>query len=326
MKKLWRWMLPAILAIYPALGMDPQDKAFLSHENAKYAIVPEHSYETEDNGTMKITALVSATLSSNEKMERHIPVTGFTPTGWDCNDAEKHCKRKGKIFIQFNRLRIEAPYTKAEEFPYTHLESHDGAIFVGTVRTESTDLVPGVKATEHAIERFKRSDNKEIQIKSPPKDIIAQVVFQEKAVDAKEFMEKNPVDTKAEVVKYTFENGAAKTKLEVLYQVVIKEKTEPPVPYQQCRKHGAEAQFSIKKFGKSEVRHAYDYYTAVPTTRLLNKMSHNGEEKAIYTGPREVLLTLLHQEDLGPGQKNQPQCTMYTGDKFPPGYRLAPKH
>lgn len=323
MKKLLKWIFPAFLVICPVFGMDAQDKAFLSHENAKYVIVPEHSYEAEDNGSMKIMALVSGTLPSTEVMERHIPATGFTPTGWDCNDADKHCKRKGKIFIQLNRLRIEAPYTKAEEFPYTHLESHDGAIFVGNVRTESTDLVPGIKATEHALERFKRPNNTEIEIKSPPREIIAQVVFQEKAIDAKEFMEKNPVGTKADVVKYTFENGAAKNKLEVLYSVNIKEKTETPVPYQQCGKHAEEAQFSIRKFGKMETRHAYDYYTAVPTTRVLNKMSHNGEEKAIFTGPREVLLTLLQQEDLGPGKKNQPQCTMFTGNKFPPGYRLA---
>jgi len=295
--------------------MDSHQKAFLSHAEATYAILPDHSYE-EENG--KIMAFVTATFPTKEVMETHIPATGFTPTGWDCNDSEKHCRRKGKVFIVNGRQRIEAPYTKAEEFPYTHLASQKGAVQVGNEQKQSTDLLPGMKGIETDIERFQRKDDKIVEIKSSPKEIIAYLTFDGKPIEADTFMKDNPAGTKGDVEKFSVENKAPKDKLEHLYQVVIRETVEPAFFYDSCREHKEE-----RTFKGASVRHAYDIYTAVPTTRTLNKITPEGEEKTIITGPREVLLTLHSQEKLGAGQKNRPTCTLHRGGELPPGYRLT---
>jgi hypothetical protein len=294
--------------------MEAHHKQFLSHTDAKYAILPEHSYETDG----KIMVLVTATFSTKEAMEDHIPATGFTPTGWACDDTKKFCQQKGKVFIQNGRQRIEAVYTKAEEFPYKLLESHAGAIFVGKERKTEADLPIGVAATEVDMERYQRKDDHVVEVKGQPKDILINVLFNGHAMNANDFMKEHPVGTKAEMAKFVMENNVPKDKPQILYPVVIREKTGQPFYYDMCREHGDE--FSFK--GK-QTRHAHNVYRAIPTTRTLDKVTHSGEV-TVLTGPAETLLKLEMQEKLGPGQKNRPSCSpVRVGGPLPQGYRIV---
>lgn len=209
---------------------------------------------------------------------------------------------------------------KEEHAPYKLLEKQDERKFKGTIRVSNTDLIPGDKVSVCNVEIFERPDGTILNKSSPLFEGVAMFYFDMKPIAAEELLSK-PLNTPAEVALFLVGNEQPSTFKEILYPVTVAEITEQSFLFDFCREHGREHQ--ARKFGKTQMRHAYSVYEATPTTRVISTTI--SPQKSLFSGPREVLLKERRdlREDLGIGKKNRPNCSTYNASTgLPENYRI----
>lgn len=318
MKKLLQWVLPAFLGIVPVLGGDEiiTDPFFTKSDTA---VSIRMVYESGPN----VVALVDATDSTKTASLK--VNAACAPDGWDMDDTARLYREKVLAQVICGTQALEKAYTKRQEFPYDPISSVQGASFVNDVLVERADLLPGVKVSLRNLQHFQRPNKTKLEVKSDIiQEAIVQILYDGKIVMAEDFL-KEPEGTKATVAMFSLIDDQPATMLEELYPIIRTVATDPTFDFYYCWKHELETQAGIKNLGKKVMRHAHSRFSATPTALAIKKNTLN-DSKTIFKGNTETLLTLLSQQQIGSGQKNEGQCTQHnftTG--FPNGYRVVTK-